>query len=87
MRKSFVFDYSASLEALDLRLSPSSLLPSGGHTMLIHHGHMVHHHGVTMSEDEPLPAPEPSPGPNPGTAAPITPPPMPQVGPIGPGTS
>lgn len=80
MRKSFVFDYSASLEALDLRLSPSSLLPSGGHMLLTNEV-------VMIAEDEPLPAPEPSPGPNPGTAAPITPPPMPPVGPIGPGTS
>ena len=87
MRRSFVFDYSASLEALDLRLSPSTLLPSGRHMPTAHHGHMVHHHGVTMAEDEPLPAPEPSPGPNPGTSTPITLPPMPPTGPIAPGTS
>lgn len=37
--------------------------------------------------DDPLPAPEPSPGPDPGTSTPITPPPLPPSGPIGPGTT
>lgn len=77
MRKSFVFGYSGALESLDMRLSPSFLLADG----------VVASQLGLMADDEPLPAPEPSPGPNPGTAAPITPPPMPQVGPIGPGTS
>jgi hypothetical protein len=37
--------------------------------------------------DDPLPSPEPSPGTDPGPYAPITPPPLPPSGPIGPGTS
>jgi hypothetical protein len=37
--------------------------------------------------DDPLPNPEAPPGPDPGTDTPITPPPLPPSGPIGPGTS
>lgn len=80
MRKSFVFDYSASLETLDLRLSPSSLLPASGHTLLAHYN-------TVTQDDEPLPLPEPSPGVNPGTSTPITPPPLAPAGPVGPGTT
>ena len=36
---------------------------------------------------DPLPSPEPSPGTDPGSSVPITPPPIPASGPIGPGTS
>jgi hypothetical protein len=39
------------------------------------------------SANEPLPDPESSPGTDPGSDAPITPPPIPVSGPIGPGTS
>lgn len=85
MRKSFVFDSSASLETLDLRLSPSSLLPASSHSLLVHH-HLLHHR-IAMADEEPLPSPEPAPGTNPGTSTPITPPPLPPAGPIGPGTS
>ena len=41
---------------------------------------------VSIGSD-PLSSPEPSPGPDPGPSAPITLPPMPPSGPIGPGTS
>ena len=81
MRKYTVFDGPISLEALDLRLSPTSLLPVGLH---------VRPRSAACQRsvgDDPLPDPEPSPGPDPGTGTPITPPPLPPSGPIGPGTS
>jgi hypothetical protein len=74
MRKRTVFDSLTSLEALDLRLSPSSL--SAGASLA---PPVFSHHISTL--DDPLPDPEPSPGTSPGSG------PTPTSGPIGPGTS
>lgn len=80
MRYSMLFDSPISLETLDLRLSPSTLLAGGAvHAASFDSGDLV--------GDDPLPDPEPSPGPDPGTSTPITPPPLPPSGPIGPGTT
>jgi hypothetical protein len=80
MRRSTVFDSAISLEALDLRLSPSSLFVGGSHALPVCSAR-------DLACDDPLPDPEPSPGTAPGSSAPITPPPLPPSGPIGPGTS
>jgi hypothetical protein len=72
------FDGSLSLEGLDLRLSPSTLLFGGVH---------VPHHFQYVMESDPLPDPEPSPGQDPGMDTPVTPPPLPPSGPVGPGTT
>ncbi len=74
MRKRTVFDSLTSLEALDLRLSPSSLSVGASVAPPV-----FSHHVMTL--DDPLPDPEPAPGPNPAG------PPTPTSGPIGPGTS
>ena len=80
MRRSTVFGGPISLEALDLRLSPTSLFPVVCITPPVYsHQDLV--------GDDPLPSPEPPPGTDPGPSAPITPPPIPPSGPIGPGTS
>jgi hypothetical protein len=80
MRRSTVFGGPISLEALDLRLSPTSLLPIGCVAAPVCSTQ-------DLVGDDPLPDPEPPPGTDPGPSAPITPPPIPPSGPIGPGTS
>jgi hypothetical protein len=80
MRRSMVFDGSIALEALDLRLSPTSLFLGGCHALPVHGA-------PGLACDDPLPDPESSPGTDPGSDGPITPPPLPPSGPIGPGTS
>jgi hypothetical protein len=80
MRRYTVFDGPISLETLDLRLSPSSLLLGGCQAPLVCSAQ-------DLVGDDPLPDPEPPPGTDPGTNTPITPPPLPPSGPIGPGTS
>ena len=80
MRRSTIFDGPISLELLDLRLSPSSLVLGGCHALPVYSA-------PELACDDPLPDPEPPPGTDPGSGAPITPPPLPKSGPIGPGTS
>ncbi|MGP0063513.1 MAG: hypothetical protein ACLQGP_07945 [Isosphaeraceae bacterium] len=80
MRKRTLFDGLVSLERLDLRLSPSSLLSSAGVAA------SAGYH-VRAYDDDPLPDPEPSPGPYPGSEPPITHPELPPTGPVGPGSS
>jgi hypothetical protein len=78
MRFYSAFDGSLSLEGLDLRLSPSTLLGGGLH---------VSPHVDYVMDSDPLPDPEPSPGQDPGMDTPVTPPPLPPSGPVGPGTT
>lgn len=74
MRCYTIFDGPMSLEALDLRLSPTSLsLTSSLATPIISQ--------MTPCADNPLPNSQPVPGTYPGT------PPPPTSGPVGPGTS
>ena len=80
MSKRTLFDSLASLERLDLRLSPSSLF-SGAVVAVTADYH------VRAYDDDPLPDPEPSPGPYPDGEPPITQPPLPPTGPVGPGSS
>jgi hypothetical protein len=80
MRKRTLFDSLASVEKLDLRLSPSSLVSGAALGA-------VASHQVRALDDDPLPDPEPSPGPYPGGEPPITHPELPPTGPVGPGSS
>ena len=80
MRKRTFLDSLASIEKLDLRLSPSSLLAGASASA-------VASHHIRAFDNDPLPDPEPSPGPYPGGEPPITHPELPPTGPVGPGSS
>ena len=80
MRRRTLFESPISLETLDFRLSPTSLMLVGCQPIPVYSPQ-------GLAADDPLPDPEPSPGTDPGTSTPVTPPPLPPSGPIGPGTS
>jgi hypothetical protein len=80
MRRHGLFDSLTTLESLELKLSPTSLLAG---TALP--APAVSHLESGMSPDDPQPDPEPSPGPYPGDNPPVEYPEFPPSGPVGPG--
>ena len=99
MRKYNLLESLASLECLELKLSPSSL--AGGVVAAQESSSMNQPvsadddddddddgdgNGDGDNDDDPLPNPEPAPGPDPGDTPPIVYPFLPPSGPSGPGS-
>jgi hypothetical protein len=78
MRAHVLSDSLISLEALDLRLSPTSSLVAAVLPQTV---------ALVAEVGDPLPDTEPSPGPYPGNDPPIDHPELPPSGPVGPGSS
>lgn len=80
MRRHVLLDGLASIEMLDLRLSPSTFF-SGAYTT----APAVYH--ISGNHDDPLPAPSQSHPYYSSNDPPITQPPLPPTGPVGPGST
>jgi hypothetical protein len=100
MRKHTLLDSLTSLEALELKLSPSSLAGAAVATQELSPLNQPVNgddddddddddgdgNGDGDNDDDPLPNPEPAPGPDPGDTPPIIYPFLPPSGPSGPGS-